>query len=517
MDKHKVISAIILIGCIGLTFAGCMSGTNNKLDGNEENMGTQNESLENIKIGGFVAAASVHDPSIEIGEDGKYYIFGSHMSAAISEDLKEWKTIASGVDSKNTLFNNLFEPDFEAFKYVGKNTEDGYSVWAPDIIYNEVIQKYVMYFCTTSSAVKSNLCMAVSDSLQGPYTYKDTILYSGFTEETIKQTNFYEVMPQDTDLSRYLASAKSYNNYSWPNCIDPCLFTDQEGRMWMAYGSWSGGIFILEINKETGYPIHPEADEENGVDTYFGKKLIGGLHNPIEGAFILYDAETTYYYLFVSYGELTANGGYQIRLFRSIKPDGPYEDVTGNTLGNNSGYNKYGVKMMGNYTFPSLNYTYMAPGHCSAFIDQDGKMYVAYHQRFAERGEYHEPRVHQLFRTQNSWLATAPFATNGETLRERGYKPEEISGTYYMVNHETDVTNVVHQAEKIVLKQDGTIDGIVQGDYILDEENAYITIKLKDRQYEGIVIEMNDEAGNPTICFSAVGDNNETILGVQYR
>ncbi len=529
MDKYKVINLIIFILCGNLIFVGCTSKTNinpvedtTKILNSEQqkgvdNMASQDEILENIKVGGFVASASVHDPSIEIGEDGKYYIFGSHMSAASSQDLKEWKTIASGVDSNNPLFSNLFESDFEAFKYVGKNSEDGYSVWAPDIIYNEALQKYVMYFCTTSSAVKSNLCMAVSDTLEGPYTYQDTILYSGFTEETIKETNFYEFMPEDTDLSIYLASAKSYNNYSWPNCIDACLFTDADGHMWMAYGSWSGGIFILEIDKETGYPIHPVADEENGVDTYFGKKLIGGLHNPIEGPYIMYDAESKYYYLFVSYGELTAQGGYQIRLFRSVNPDGPYEDVTGSSPSNGPGYNKYGVKMMGNYTFPSLNYTYMAPGHCSAFMDKDGKMYVVYHQRFEELGEYHEPRVHQLFRTKNGWLVAAPFATNGETLRENGYDLEEVSGTYYMVNHGTDVTSVIHPSEEVIFHQDGTIDGAVQGEYILDEKNAYITIKLGDDQYEGVVIEMTDEAGNSTICFAAVGSNNETIWGVQYR
>ena len=41
------------------------------------------------------------------------------------------------------------------------------------------------------------------------------------------------------------------------------FFYDKDGRMWMVYGSWSGGIFLIEIDEETGYPIYPEADEEN--------------------------------------------------------------------------------------------------------------------------------------------------------------------------------------------------------------------------------------------------------------
>ena len=48
-------------------------------------------------------------------------------------------------------------------------------------------------------------------------------------------------------------------------------------------------IFLIEIDEETGYPIYPEADEANHVDSYYGKKLLGGYHNSIEGPHIMYD------------------------------------------------------------------------------------------------------------------------------------------------------------------------------------------------------------------------------------
>ena len=92
--------------------------------------------------------------------------------------------------------------------------------------------------------------------------------------------------------------------------------------MWMVYGSWSGGIFLLEIDEKTGLVIHPKEDEKNGVDPYFGKRLLGGGHKSIEGPYILYDEESGYYYLFVSYGSLTREGGYQMRVFRSKTVDG---------------------------------------------------------------------------------------------------------------------------------------------------------------------------------------------------
>ena len=49
----------------------------------------------------------------------------------------------------------------------------------------------------------------------------------------------------------------------------------------------------------------------------------------IEGPYIQYDSDSGYYYLYVSYGGLERTGGYQIRVFRSEAPDGPYVDMNG--------------------------------------------------------------------------------------------------------------------------------------------------------------------------------------------
>ena len=260
-----------------------------------------------IKKGGFSAGVSVHDPSI-IKDNGTYYIFGSHMESAKSTDLRNWTSFSSGVNAQNPLFDNLFdgeEGNPAAFTYVGKNEEGGYSVWAPDVIYNKKMGKYVMYFCTTSSYVKSNICFATADNIEGPYHYEDTFLYSGYSYHDVKDGSLEELM--GTDPRPYTAAA--YDNNNWPNCIDPDVFYDEDGRMWMVYGSWSGGIFLIEIDEGTGYPIYPGADEENHVDSYYGKKLLGGYHNSIEGPHIMYDKTSGYYYLLLSYGNLQAKGG----------------------------------------------------------------------------------------------------------------------------------------------------------------------------------------------------------------
>jgi len=487
--------------------------------------------IDSIKVGTLEGGASVHDPSIITGDDGTYYIFGSHMSAAKSTDLRNWKSFADGVGGRNQLFSNLFEyndgEEYPAFSYVGKNSDGWYSVWAPDVTYNQAMGKYVMYFCTTSSYIMSSLCFATSDNIEGPYEYQDTFLYSGFIKSNVRQTNFLDYVDK-SELDQYTKSGLGFNNQFWPNCIDPNVFYDKNGKMWMTYGSWSGGIFLLEIDEETGYPIHPEKDEENQVDPYYGKRLVGGYHQSIEGPYIIYDYETDYYYLFVSYGSLTSDGGYQIRLFRSKEVDGPYTDAAGASCtmvdSANPEYNKdYGLKMMGNYQFPSLEKAYMAPGHNSAFTDQNGKLYVVYHQRFNDGKEYHQPRVHQLFATKDDWLVAAPFAASGETLKEDGYTAEEIAGTYYVVNHGTDISAEIPKTEAYAFYSDGSIytgEGTKKqqaGTYELEAGTPYVTVTMGDKVFSGVMIEMTDEAGNAVMCFSGASDKNESLWGVHYQ
>lgn len=64
-------------------------------------------------------------------------------------------------------------------------------------------------------------------------------------------------------------------------------------------------------------------------DPYFGKKIAGGYYVSGEASYI--QKVGKFYYLFMSYGGLTAAGGYQIRVFRSEKPDGPYKDCLTST------------------------------------------------------------------------------------------------------------------------------------------------------------------------------------------
>ena len=501
--KMKDLVGGVAIGMLCMTLAGC---------GAEEGKSLNEVSISNQKMG-----ISVHDPSI-VKAEGEYYIFGSHMAAASSDDLKSFRLFANGVNAGNKLFDNLFTGDKEAFSFVGKYTDGGYAVWAPDVIYNPVMEKWVMYFSCSRDYRTSNICMATADEIQGPYSYQETLLYSGYNNLDVEKTNFYEILGEDTNVKDYLKSGQ-YNNLQFPNCIDPCVFYDKDGKLWMVYGSWSGGIWLLELDERTGLPIHPKADKDNHVDTYYGKYLIGGFHQSCEGPYIIYDETSGYYYLFVSYGELTREGGYQIRQFRADKVTGPYVDTTGETFGYTSKQEQSGLKVMGNYDFPSLKTAYMAPGHCSVLQEDDGRVYLVHHTRFDSGSEYHEPRVRQMFFNEDGWLVAAPFATTGEILSENGYEDEKaISGTYYFVNHGTDISAEIHDAKKVCLKKNGMLEYLDgdKGSFDVTPHTNYVTITLGETVYKGVIVEMQDEAGNLVRCITAAGNNNESIWGISY-
>lgn len=479
---------------------------------------------DGIETGVIPAISSVHDPSIlQVGDT--YYIYGSHMASARSEDLISWYRMSDGYSAENPVFGQIYQVYDQAFAWAGAPTSlnptddaesgGGEHVWAPDVIYNKTTGLYYMYYCTTSTWNTSNLCYGVSESPEGPFEWKGTLICSGFTRDTIGDTNVGDYVDTYEASAKYLTGGGSYDYKQYPNAIDPTVFYDEDDRMWMVYGSWSGGIYLIELDPATGECIHPEEDEEKGVDAYFGKKLLGGGHTSIEGPYILYAGG--YYYLFVSYGALNREGGYQIRVFRSETVDGDYVDMDG-MAPSGGGHSYFGLKLSGNYSLPSLHFSYMATGHNSAFQDsKDGKLYVVYHTRFDNGSEGHSPRVHQFFLNAEGWICMLPYQTQGETISSTGYETSELIGRYYVVNQGMDISADIAKPTIFYLQSDGSVVGeSVTGSWTKTDGGYYMTITLEGKTYSGVFCRMLDEAGTEVMTFSAVG-SNESVWGVKYE
>ena len=288
------------------------------------------------------------------------------------------------------------------------------------------------------------------------------------------------------------------------------MFYDAEGRLWMIYGSYSGGIFVKEMDPDTGLPLEPG----------YGKKLLGGNHLRIEAPYILYNEETGYYYMFLSFGGLDSDGGYNIRVCRSETPDGPYYDSMGNDMIDckgpaNSTFSdvtaqQYGTKLMGGYKFlwqegesGEDRKGYLSPGHNSCLYDEEsGKYFIIYHTRFEKSGEEHQVRVHQMFFNADGWPVIAPYRYTGETIG--AYDDSEVVGSYKWIDHGREITPEMQTSCNVELKKNGKITGDVTGTWSRSGDHD-ITLEVDGKTYSGVLLRQWDEDGQKDVMtFTAV-------------
>lgn len=442
----------------------------------------------------FSSTASVHDPSIV--QDGEYYyVFGSHAASAWSPDLINWYQYSTHVAVGNPLFPDPFTELSEAFDWTGADT-----LWAPDV-YQLPDGTWAYYYCASEGSSPRGLTgIAESDTVLGPYTDRGVLLRSGMWGQVSPDGTIY-------DATRH------------PHAVDPAMFNDPSGGLWMAYGSYSGGIFVMEMDRNTGVQLDGQG---------YGTKIMGGNHARIEGAYVVYHPETQYYYMFVSFGGLGADGAYNIRVARSTTPEGPYFDAAGQdmiaakgaagTIFDDVSIAPYGAKLMGNYQFLHAEgepYTtsrgYVSPGHNSVLHDAaTGKWFNVFHTRFVGRDEQHEVRVHQVFFSEDGWPVVAPHRYAGETIGT--YTAADIAGSYKVIHHGTDVSTTVKTSTEVELLANGTLSG-TSGTWSLSGDH-YITITMGGVAYKGVVCRMWDDDNRMWVdTFSALAPNNAAIWG----
>ncbi|QYR24011.1 family 43 glycosylhydrolase [Paenibacillus sp. sptzw28] len=493
---------------------------------------------------------SVHDPSI-VKDGDTFYVFGSHIDAAKSTDLQSWTRFTNGYTTPgNVLYGDLSSNLAGSFAWAGENDSDskgGFSVWAPDVFWNKdyinkdgTIGAYMMYYCASSTYIRSAIGYAVSKNIEGPYTYGDTVVYSGFTRDQAydnnsvinkkwSNTNIQALIDSGTlkgTRPEWFNANGSYANSMYPNAIDANLFYDANGKLWMTYGSWSGGIFLLEINKTTGKAIYPGEDGTTAdgrlIDRYFGTKIAGGYTKSGEGPYVVYDKNAGYYYLYMTYGWLGADGGYNMRQFRSTSPEGPYVDAQGlnAVLPGNTDNAPYGNKLMSNYLFDrkigdpgtGIGVGYVSPGHNSVYLDpKTGQQFLVFHTRFPQTGEFHEVRVHQMFMNEKGWPVVAPYRYAGEKLDK--VNEQDLIGEYKLINHGKDNSAAIRNSVFIRLNNDYTISGDVNGTWKKTSHNK-AEITVDGNTYYGVFVRLWD----PTLeryvmTFTAMSNQGVSVWG----
>ena len=525
---------------------------------------------------------SVHDPSVVYDPVSKYYyIFGSHRGVAKSADMMKWVEVKKGklnngtpigvpwktASSANDYSYNAFTtpqvtkvkkggvevslPNFDAqawSKRGNSNYDISGNLWAPDVIWNQAMQKWCMYMSINGDNWFSSIVLLTADNIEGPYEYQAPVVISGFKSGTsYKDTDLELVIGEQSSLpSRYNVGSKWGER--WPNNIDPCVFYDEQGKLWMSYGSWSGGIWMLELDENTGlrdYDVEYELKGSgNGitVDPYFGKKIAGGYYVSGEASYIEYIGG--YYFLFVTYGGLAAggnasdynNGGYQMRVFRSESPDGPFVDSRGidavfNSYQLNFGPNAVsnrGVNIFGAYTSwgnqAKGNLGERSQGHNSIIAAEDGRTYLVYHTRFQNWGESHQVRVHQVFQNKDGWLVAAPFEYTGEKVTSeeiattQQVSTEKIPGKYKLLIHKYKLNHTKKEAAEpveVTLTADKKITGDLTGTWAVTEGTSYMNMVIGGIAYRGVMVEQTlEQKTDKTIAFTGLAYKSSGTDGV---
>ena len=452
-------------------------------------------------------SGSSHDPAI-IKDGDTYYLFGTNsVTKSTSKDLIRWTdegqvfsydaAYASGgtyqekKNAQGVVISCAKEMVDYVMQYYGAspqyNQTSGY--WAPDII--KYGNEYRLYFCMSLFGKKqSAIGFATSTTgINGTFVYQGIVLKS-----------------------------KASDPVSMPNAIDPNVIVDKTGKMWMAYGSFFGGIYIIELDPATGF-VKSGSGYVKSVDVSVnaGTKICAGNN---EGPYIIYNPTTDYYYLFVSYGNLEKN--YNVRVGRSREITGPY------TFGLNdgqqmqksgSGDDKLGNKVIGGYNFGIEDTSSrMAPGHCSVLYD-NGSYYMVNHVRNTGNRDYHYVQVHKILFNENGWPCVLPNTYAGETVQNIG--TANLVGkwkaiTFIKNNNDTIV------AEEITVSENKSVSGAITGSIQAYEKgeirltvtsNSCGNEELYQGIFSGFVISGYDyDLRKSTLFISAVNEYGYSIV-----
>lgn len=256
------------------------------------------------------------DPSSIVKCKDEYWVFytGRGVPSYRSKDLVKW-------ERGPAVFKTA--PEWIA-QVVPDNRNMIY--WAPDII--QVGERYLLYYSvSTIGKMTSAIGLATTPTLD----------------------------PDDPDFHwtdhGYVVRTQEGQRGDAYNAIDPALFQDRDGSLWMTFGSYWTGIKLLQLNPQTGKPLTPEP------------KLHPLAYNQsIEAAHLCRHGD--YYYLFVNWGSCCRgpNSTYNIRVGRSRTITGPYVDKAGVNL----------LQSGGSLFLATTNGPLIGPGHAST-LHADGK------------------------------------------------------------------------------------------------------------------------------------------------
>jgi len=344
---------------------------------------------DNKYIGSY-AAYDIKDPCIFYDEKSEYYYcFGSDNVVIKSKDLLNWSSRTTYFPTPEDAVSNTVM-SFSAFDSVkswgkehGYGEDETYSdenqdrtPLSPEIIYRK--GTYYLYFSLSKTADANEsaiFCVTTDDLAKAIETkeWKD----AGLVISTCGRHAGSEIVEDETSGEKRKHSFKA--SYDKANAVHPAVISTENGLFMIYGGSYgrekiSGELYIVELSTKNGLlkaasPVNSKGDVVStlhGSSRFQAGTLIaepgripalskndGSL---LSGADIVYNKDTGYYYLFLTYGVQESN--YNIRVARAKSPEGPYTDFSGADMadfgksGRNNQYTK-GLMLAAGYNFLS--------------------------------------------------------------------------------------------------------------------------------------------------------------------
>jgi len=306
----------------------------------------------------LTGSLDIHDPSRVVKDGNRYYVFATGSAASpinmkYSDDLTRWFAAPGGA-----VVSSI--PQWAQQEVPGNAPPNGDgNMWAPSIFHFN--NEYRLYYSVSS--------FGSQESVIG--------LATNTTLDFFNDPNYQWV---DQQLVVKSEVGDSYN------AIDPAIFYDDDTqKMWMSWGSFWDGIFVTELDPDTGKRITPDSPIVNVAD-----------RSSIEASYML--KHDDYYYLFVNHGSCCrgVNSTYRIRVGRGTSPTGPFVDRDGDDMLNGGGE-----------LFLGTEDNFIGPGHFSSF-SEDGVDYFGFHYYDGNSGGAARYAIREYDWTEDDWPEALP-------------------------------------------------------------------------------------------------------------
>jgi arabinan endo-1,5-alpha-L-arabinosidase len=291
------------------------------LNGNSQTPGASGNDTVKRRRPNFPKNA-VHDP-VMIKEGDTYYVLGTGggVSVKTSKDRVNWENAG-----------RVFTTPLDWWKNDIPNQRG--DLWAPDIHYRN--GKFHLYY-----------------SVSAWMNFKSSIGYA--TNVTLNPADTSYKWVDHGMVINYKNGGDSVN------CIDPNVFIDDDGSVWLFYGSYKAGLRLVELDRKTG-KLKKDPPDVTVITNHLG-----------EGVFVI--KAYGWYYIFASRGKCCAGleSTYQVVMGRSKTLKGPYLNKLGESWVNSN----YTLFMAGDYEEPGKGHNGFFTEHDTTFI-----VYHAYTRKY---------------------------------------------------------------------------------------------------------------------------------------